>query len=116
MYLTVVRKRLVDFFWFFLSFFLCTILIARNLRAAARSVPSMPPGTSIEVHLEKELEQAKAGTHQRQKGEEKRLLGIKAQKVKRAEQLRAVRVAGVDARFEDERREVRWAVLVVADV
>ena len=60
----------------------------------------------IEEALQKELDQAKAGTHQRQKSEEKRLVSVKAAKLKRAEQRRQLRVGVVDARFEEQRREV----------
>ena len=66
--------------------------------------------------LQKEYEQAKAGTHQRQRGEEKRLLALKAQKVKRAEQTLLLRVSVVDARFEEQRREVRLARRPLASV
>lgn len=66
----------------------------------------MPPA-SVEEILQRELDQAHAGTHQRQKGEEKRLLSLKATKLKRAEQMKQFRIAAVDARFEEARREVR---------
>ena len=60
----------------------------------------------VEDQLQKELDQAKAGVHQRQKGEEKRLAALKVTKIKHAEQLRQIRIAAVDARFEEQRREV----------
>ena len=63
-------------------------------------------GKSIDELLQQELEAARAGTHQRQKGEEKRLLALKQQKLKKAEQTRLMRVAAVDARFEEQKREV----------
>mmetsp|Transcript_13404 Transcript_13404/g.26994 ORF Transcript_13404/g.26994 Transcript_13404/m.26994 type:complete len:274 (-) Transcript_13404:342-1163(-) len=60
---------------------------------------------SVEEALEKELAQAKTGTHQRQKGEEKRLQVLKAKEIKDAEQQRKVQVALVDGRFEEAKRE-----------
>jgi predicted P-loop ATPase len=60
----------------------------------------------VEEALQKELDQAKAGIHQRQKSEEKRLVAVKAAKLKRADQRRQLRVGVVDARFEEQRREV----------
>ena len=65
----------------------------------------MPQRTLDEI-LQQELDAAHAGVHQRQKGEEKRLLALKQQKLKRAEQLRNFRVAAVDGRFEEQKREV----------
>ena len=62
--------------------------------------------TSLEEMLAKELEQAKAGTHQRQKGEEKRLQSVKATRIRRAEHLRQLRIEQVEAQFEAVRREV----------
>jgi len=55
--------------------------------------------------LAKELDQAHAGTHQRQKGEEKRLAALKTTRVRRAEQLRQLRIDQVEAQFEAVRRE-----------
>lgn len=71
-----------------------------------------PPGRSamstskIEDMLQKELDQAKAGIHQRQKGEEKRLATLKQARLKRAEQLRQLRNDTVETQFEAVRSEV----------
>ena len=50
-----------------------------------------------------------AGTHTRQKGEEKRLLALKGTRIRRAEHLRQLRVDQVEAQFEIVRREVSSA-------
>ena len=57
--------------------------------------------------LAKELDQAKNGCHQRQKGEEKRLVQVKQTRIRRAEHLRQLRVDQVEVQFESVRREVR---------
>ena len=54
--------------------------------------------------LERELEQAKAGTHQRLVAEEKRLNQLKASRTARADQLRKYRLSIVEAQFDSERR------------
>ncbi|NDC38382.1 MAG: hypothetical protein EBZ48_10065 [Proteobacteria bacterium] len=61
---------------------------------------------TAEALLQQELGAARAGTHQRQKSEEKRLSLLKIQKLKKAEQTHQNRVAAVDARFEEQKREV----------
>jgi hypothetical protein len=61
---------------------------------------------TAEALLQQELGAARAGTHQRQKSEEKRLSLLKIQKLKKAEQTHQNRVAAVDARFEEQNREV----------
>jgi len=55
--------------------------------------------------LQKELDQAHAGTHQRQKGEEKRLVGLKQTQIRRAEEIRRFRLEQVEQQFEAQRRE-----------
>ena len=62
--------------------------------------------TKADELLAKELQQAKDGVHQRQKGEEKRLLALKGTRIRRAEHLRQLRVDQVEAQFEAVRREV----------
>ena len=61
---------------------------------------------TAEALLQQELGAARAGTHQRQKSEEKRLSLLKIQKLKKAEQTHQSRVAAVEARFEEQKREV----------
>ena len=70
--------------------------------------------SKIEDMLQKELEQAKAGTHQRQKGEEKRLAALKQARIKKAEQLRQLRNDVVETQFESVRAEVRAPALLRA--
>ena len=65
-----------------------------------------PMVKTAEALLQQELGAARAGTHQRQKSEEKRLSLLKIQKLKKAEQTHQNRVAAVDARFEEQKREV----------
>jgi hypothetical protein len=65
--------------------------------------------SKVDELLQKELDQAHAGTHQRQKGEEKRLTALKATRVRRAEQLRQLRIEQIDQQFDAVRREVRPA-------
>ena len=60
---------------------------------------------SIDEILQKELEQAKAGTHQRQKGEEKRLHALKTGRIKKAEEQRRFRIELVEQQFDAQRRE-----------
>jgi len=55
--------------------------------------------------LQKELDQAHAGTHQRQKGEEKRLVSLKQTQIKRAEEIRRFRLEQVEQQFDVQRRE-----------
>ena len=62
--------------------------------------------SKVDEMLAKELDQAKAGIHQRQKGEEKRLLSVKANRIRRAEHLRQLRIDQVEAQFDAVRREV----------
>ena len=50
--------------------------------------------------LSKELEQAKAGTHHRQKSEEKRLSALKAARIREAEHVRNVRIESITKQFE----------------
>ena len=66
----------------------------------------MSSKVSTDELLAKEMDQARAGTHQRQKGEEKRLLALKGTRIRRAEHLRQLRVDQVEAQFEAVRREV----------
>jgi len=61
--------------------------------------------SKVDELLQKELDQAHAGTHQRQKGEEKRLTALKATRVRRAEQLRQLRIEQIDQQFDAVRRE-----------
>lgn len=68
------------------------------------------PAKTLDEMLQQELDAAKAGTHQRQKSEEKRLQALKQQKLKRAEQQRQMKIAAVDGRFEEQRREVRCRI------
>lgn len=63
--------------------------------------------TKAEELLVKELDQARSGTHQRQKTEEKRLAAVKQTRIKRAEHLRQLRIDQVEQQFESVRREVR---------
>ena len=63
--------------------------------------------SKVDEMLAKELDQANAGIHQRQKGEEKRLANVKAGRIKRAEHLRQLRIDQVETQFEGVRREVR---------
>lgn len=65
--------------------------------------------TQATTPLEREMEQAKAGTHQRLIAEEKRLAQVKAHRTARAEQLRKYRMSIVDAQFESERRAAEEA-------
>lgn len=56
-----------------------------------------------EEALQRELEQAKAGTHPRMTGEEKRLSVVTANRIKRAEQMCQFALDGVNAHFEQEK-------------
>jgi hypothetical protein len=91
---------------------------ARSLSSPARrrSPRARRPAmaSKIEDMLQKELEQAKAGTHQRQKGEEKRLAALKQARIKKAEQLRQLRNDVVETQFESVRAEVRAPALLRA--
>ena len=63
--------------------------------------------TKADELLAKELQQAKDGVHQRQKGEEKRLAALKQTRIRKAEHLRQLRVDQVEVQYEAVRREVR---------
>jgi hypothetical protein len=78
---------------------------------AAEPAPPVMASSKIEDLLLKELEQAKAGTHQRQKSEEKRLHAQKIQRIKDAEKLLQLRIETVENQFEGQRREVHVAPL-----
>ena len=53
----------------------------------------------------KELEQAKSGTHHRQKIEEKRLSALKADRIRHAEHVRKLALESIDKQYEEVRRE-----------
>lgn len=61
-------------------------------------------GLTKEEQLQKELDQAKAGTHSRMVAEEKRLAAQTTSKLRRAEQLRQFSLNTVETQFEAERR------------
>lgn len=54
--------------------------------------------------LEKEMEQAQAGTHSRMATEEKRISALKNTRMSRAEQLRQYRIDAIEALYESEKR------------
>ena len=54
--------------------------------------------------LERELEQAKAGTHARLVAEEKRLAQVKVHRIEDANKLRKYRLSMIDAQFDAEKR------------
>lgn len=60
-------------------------------------------GLTKEEALQRELDQAKAGTHPRIAGEEKRLAMVTADRIRRAEQLRQLSLDAVNAHYEQER-------------
>ena len=70
--------------------------MATRSRGAATATTTTP--------LERELEQAKGGTHPRIVAEEKRLTGLKVGLAAKADQLRTYRLSIVEAQFESERR------------
>ena len=65
--------------------------------------------TQATTPLEREMEQAKAGTHPRLIAEEKRLAQVKAHRTARAEQLRMYRMRVVDLQLDTERRAAEEA-------
>ena len=60
-------------------------------------------GLTKEEALQRELDQARAGTHPRMAGEKNRLVSLTASRVRRAEQLREYRIGQVDAQFKQEK-------------
>ena len=60
-------------------------------------------GLTKEEALQRELEQAKAGTHPRMTGEEKRLTVVTANRIRRAEQMRQFALEAINAHFEQEK-------------
>ena len=67
----------------------------------------MSKSDGLQAALERELDQARSGTHQRQKSEEKRLAALRASRIRKAEQLRQLRVDTVETQFEAQRSEVQ---------
>ena len=60
----------------------------------------MSTTSKLETMLTREKEQAQAGTHPRQKTEEKRLIAVRATRIKKAEQKRLFNLNMVNAHFE----------------
>ena len=57
--------------------------------------------------LAQELGQAQAGTHPRQKAEEKRLIVLKGARIKEAEQKRQLRIDAINSHYEAEAAAVK---------
>ena len=83
----------------------CTHSHARKRAAEGGGAARIMAANRVMEALAKEIEQAKSGTHHRQKSEEKRLSALKAERIKHAEHVRALAMESIDKQFEEVRRE-----------